>query len=212
VEIAPAPGFIEPCTPTLRKAPPKGEGWLHEIKYDGYRAQVHFDQRPRIYTGRGHDWADRMPIIARAIAALPANAIVLDGEIVALDKKGMPSFPDVAKEPAKRGARIVYFAFDLLYLDGFDLRGAALIERKRVLREFMKTVFSERIGCCDHMEGEGAAVLEVACKMGLEGIVSKRADAPYRSGKRPEWIKTKSEAWREANRDRGQMFERRKAR
>ena len=190
-EVAPAPGFVEPCIPTLRKAPPKGDGWLHEIKYDGYRAQLQFDKRPRIYTRRGHDWADRMPVITHAISGLPANQIVLDGEIVAIDKKGMPSFPDVAKELAKRSARIVYFAFDLLYLDGFDLRGAALIDRKRVLREFMKSVFSDRIRYCDHVEGEGAVVFEAACRMGLEGIVSKRAAAPYRSGKRADWVKTK---------------------
>jgi bifunctional non-homologous end joining protein LigD len=205
-EVASAPGFIEPCMPTLRKVPPKGDGWLHEIKYDGYRAQVQFDKRPRIYTRRGHDWADRMPVLTHAISALPANQIVLDGEIVALDKKGMPSFPGIATELTKRGAKIIYVTFDLLYLDGFDLRGAALSERKRVLREFMKSVFSERIRYCDHVDGDGAVVLEAACKLGLEGIVSKRANAPYRSGKRPEWIKTKCAAWREANRDRGQLF------
>ena len=205
-EVAPAPGFIEPCTPTLRKAPPKGGGWLHEIKYDGYRAQVHFDKRPRIYTRRGHEWADRMPVLKTAVAALPANQIVLDGEIVAIDRKGMPSFPDIASELAKRGARIIYFAFDLLYLDGFDLRGASLVERKRVLREFMKSVFSERIRYCDHVEGDGAAVLKGACEIGLEGIVSKRATSTYRSGKRPEWIKTKCEAWRQANKKRWEQF------
>ncbi len=191
VEIAPAPGFVEPCIPTQRKSPPQGDCWLHEIKYDGYRSQLQFDKRPTIYTRHGQDWTERMPIITHAMAALPANTFVLDGEVVAIDKKGMPSFPDVAGELAKRGARIVYFAFDVLYLDGFDLRGAALIERKRVLRTFLETAFSERILYCDHMEGDGAAVLEGACKMGLPGIVSKRTDAPYRSGKRPEWVKTK---------------------
>ncbi len=90
------------------------------------------------------------------------------------------------------GARIVYFAFDLLYLDGFDLRGAALIDRKHVLRDFMKSVFSDRIRYCDHVEGEGAVVLEAACQMGLEGIGSKRKDQPYRSGKNPSWVKVKT--------------------
>jgi bifunctional non-homologous end joining protein LigD len=99
--------------------------------------------------------------------------LVIDGQISAVDKKGMPSAPGGASELKTRGARIVYFAFDLLYLDGFDLRGAALIDRKRVLRTFLESALSERVLFCDHMEGDGASVLEGACAMGLDGIVSK---------------------------------------
>lgn len=108
---------------------------------------------------------------------------------------------------AKRGTRLVYYAFDLLYLDGFDLRGAALIERKRVLRDLLARHGSDRVLFCEHLENDGAVVLAGACELGLEGIVSKRRDAPYRSGKRPEWIKTKCTAWREANRERWREME-----
>jgi bifunctional non-homologous end joining protein LigD len=86
--VAPFPDFMEPCKPTLRKVPPSGEGWLHEINHDGYRMQAHFDRAPRIYTRRGNEWAARMPTIAGALKALPANNLVLDGELVALDTKG----------------------------------------------------------------------------------------------------------------------------
>ena len=114
-KAATAPGFIEPCVPTLRQKPPAGDEWVHEIKYDGYRAQAQFDKRPRIFTRRGHDWAERMPMIAQAIAALPANGIVLDGELVALDRKGKPSFPEISAQlSTPRSTGLVYYAFDFL--------------------------------------------------------------------------------------------------
>ena len=124
--------------------------------------QAHFDGEPRIYTRRGNEWAARMPTIAAALKALPANNLVLDGELAALDRTGKPSF----------------------YRVGLNL-----------------------IRYTEHLDGDGATVLEHACKLGLEGIVSKRADAPYRSGTRPEWVKTKCDAGCEANNDRWEMFE-----
>ncbi len=205
---APFPGFVAPCQPVLRKVPPPGEGWFHEIKHDGYRAQAQFDKRARILMRRGADWAERMPGIAAALAGLPANNVVLDGEVVAVGETGLPVFGDLAAGLRKRrpSGRVVYYAFDLLYLDGFDLRGVALAERKRVLRAFLKDSRQRRILYCDHLTGDGAEILEKACALGLEGIVSKRADAPYRSGKRPEWIKTKCAAWRAVNRGRWREF------
>lgn len=141
-----------------------------------------------------------MPTIAAALKALPANNLILDGELVALDRTGKPSFYELANELKVRvKARLVYYAFDLLYLDGFDLRRATLIGRKRVLAKLLTGVGSNLIRFCEHIEGEGATVLEHACKLGLEGIVSKRSDAPYRSGTRPERAKVKCAAWREAN-------------
>jgi bifunctional non-homologous end joining protein LigD len=200
------PGFVEPCNPTLRKTPPSGDEWLHEIKHDGYRAQVQFSDGVRIFTRRGHDWADRMPAIAAAVGALPVNNVILDGELVAVDAKGQAVFYELpaglTSRPTRVKARLIYYAFDLLYLDGFDLRGAALIDRKRVLEALLDNARGlQLIKYVEHIEGDGAMVLEHACKLELEGIVSKRVDAPYRSGKRPEWIKTKCAAWREANRD-----------
>jgi bifunctional non-homologous end joining protein LigD len=207
----PFPGFIEPCAPILRKAPPVGDGWVHEIKHDGYRAQAQFDRTARVYTRRGNDWADRMPSIVAAIASLPANNIVLDGELVAIDTKGKPDFHALQSALA-RGSRspasLVYFAFDLLHLDGFDLRAAPLLERKRVLSELLVSAGAkaERLIYCDHIEGDGATILDSACALGLEGIVSKLAASPYRSGRRPEWVKTKCAAWTVANRQRFQQL------
>jgi ATP-dependent DNA ligase len=150
-----------------------------------------------------------MPTIAAALKALPANNLVLDGELVALDRTGKPSFYELPSEFKVRvKARLVYYAFDLLYLDGFDLRRAPLIGRKRILAGLLSGVGLNLIRYTEHLDGDGATVLEHACKLGLEGIVSKRADAPYRSGKRPEWVKTKCDAWREANRDRWEKLHR----
>jgi bifunctional non-homologous end joining protein LigD len=209
---APFPGFVDPCCPTPRKEPPAGEGWLHEIKHDGYRAQAQLSEGARILTRRGHDWAARMPTISGALNSLPVKSVILDGELVAVDLKGRPVFYElpaaIAARPARVKARLIYYAFDLLYLDGFDLRSVPLIERKRLLETLLDNARGlQLIRHVEHIEGDGAVVLDHACKLDLEGIVSKRAEAPYRSGKQPEWIKTKCQAWREANRDRWEKLQ-----
>lgn len=210
----PFPGFVEPCCPTAKKVPPSGDGWVHEIKFDGYRCQAQFyDGAARIFTRRGHDWASRMPTIAASITAIPVNNIVLDGELVAVDAKGNAVFYELpsglSSKPTRVKARLIYYAFDLLYLDGFDLRGAGLIERKRVLAALLaEAKGTQLIKYVDHFDGDGATVLAHACKLGLEGIVSKRADSRYRSGRRPEWVKVKCEAWKVANRDRFEKMDR----
>ena len=211
---APFPGFVEPFCPVERKIPPSGGTWLHEIKHDGYRAQAQFsDGTAQIFTRRGNDWAARMPTIAASVKALPVNNVILDGELVAVDAKGQAVFyelPSAISAKATRvKARLIFYAFDLLYLDGFDLRGAALIDRKRVLEALLdNTSGAQLIKYVEHIEGDGELVLAHACKLGLEGIVSKRADAIYRSGRRADWIKTKCPAWREANRDRFERLSR----
>jgi bifunctional non-homologous end joining protein LigD len=208
----PFPGFIEPCAPIERKLAPTGDGWLHEIKHDGYRAEAQFvDGKPRVFTRRGNEWAQRMPTIAASIAALPVNNVILDGELVAVDSRGRSVFYDLPSaltaKPTRVKARLIFYAFDLLYLDGFDLRAAALIERKRVLETLL---FNARgvqlIKYVEHLEEDGAQVLDHACKLGLEGIVSKRKDAPYRSGASKSWVKVKCAEWRDANKDRGELF------
>lgn len=205
---APFPGFVEPCCPTERKLPPSGADWLHEIKHDGYRAQAQFhDGAASVFTRRGNDWAARMPTIAASMRALPVNNIILDGELVAVDAKGNAVFYElpaaITTKPARVKARLIYYAFDLLYLDGFDLRGAVLADRKRVLHALLgSTTGLQLVRYVDHIGDNGELVLEHACKLGLEGIVSKRADALYRSGRTTDWIKTKCAAWREANKDR----------
>ena len=182
---------------------------------DGYRAQAQFcEGKPRVFTRRGNDWAARMPTIAASLAALPVNNVILDGELVAVDARGRPVFYDLpaalsAKPAVRVKARLVYWAFDLLYLDGFDLRGASLMDRKRVLEALLHNANGvQLIKYVEHIEGEGAIVLEHACALGLEGIVSKRADQPYRPGKNVGWVKVKCSAWREANKIRGELFRR----
>ena len=150
----------------------------------------------RLYTNRGSDWAARMPTIAASMRALPVNNVVLDGELVAVDAKGNAVFYELPSElKARVKVKLVYYAFDLLYLDGFDLRGADLIDRKRVLEALLdNTQGVQLVRYVEHIAGNGELVLEHACNIGLDGIVSKRADAPYRSGKQSEWIKTKCAA------------------
>jgi bifunctional non-homologous end joining protein LigD len=124
---APFPGFIERCHPTLREEAPSGERWVHEIKLDGYRTQAHLQQgRPVIYTRRAYDWTLRFQPIADALAAVPADDLILDGEAVVADSRGIPDFALLhADLAAGRQERLLYYAFDLLYLDGFDLRAGA---------------------------------------------------------------------------------------
>ena len=192
VKPAPFPGFVEPSHPTLREEAPSGERWMHEIKFDGYRTQAHLrNGRPAIYTRRGYDWTQRFRPIADALAALPAKDLILDGEAVVADSRGIPDFGLLhADLAAGRKDRLLYYAFDLLYLDGLDLRGSRLAERKRLLSELLAGA-SERILYAEHLEGDGAEIQERACAMGLEGIVSKQQDAPYRSGRVESWIKVK---------------------
>ena len=189
---APFPGFIEPCHPTLREEPPSGERWLHEIKFDGYRTQAHLRSgRPAMYTRTGHDWTRRFQPIADALTALPPNDLILDGEAVVADSRGVPDFGLLhADLAAGRKDRLLYYAFGLLYFDGLDLRAAALVERKLVLSQLLSGA-SERILYAEHLEGNGQENQERACAMGLEGIVSKQQDAPYRSGRVESWIKVK---------------------
>jgi bifunctional non-homologous end joining protein LigD len=186
------PGFVEPCHPTLRDEAPSGGGWVHEIKFDGYRTQAHLKAgRPAIYTRRGHDWTVRFHTIADVLTRLRATELILDGEAVVADSRGIPDFGLLhADLAAGRQDRLLYYAFDLLYLDGLDLRGAALAERKRVLSQLL-TGASERILYAEHLEGDGSEIHEHACAMGLEGIISKQQDAPYRSGRTESWIKVK---------------------
>jgi bifunctional non-homologous end joining protein LigD len=189
---APFPGFVQPCHPTLRANAPSGARWLHEIKFDGYRMQAHLrDGRPTIYTRAGYDWTLRLQPIADALATLPVTDLILDGEAVVADSRGIPDFALLhADLAAGRKDRLLYYAFDLLYLDGLDVRAVRLVERNRVLLELLSGA-SERILYTEHLEGDGPEIHERACAMGLEGIISKQQDAPYRSGRTESWIKVK---------------------
>jgi bifunctional non-homologous end joining protein LigD len=196
--VAPYPGYVPPCTPVVRKRPPAGDEWLHEIAHEGHRAQAHFsEQATRVFTDGDYDWCARMPTISASVAALPVNNIILDGMLTAVDGKGQTVSFDLpatsaSAAPTRTKARLVYYAFDLLYLDGFDLRGAALIDRKRVLQALLESTSGvQLIKNVEHIAGVGDVVLAHACKLGLGGIISKRANAPYHSGRCTDWVSTK---------------------
>jgi bifunctional non-homologous end joining protein LigD len=190
---APYPGFIAPCDPTLWERAPDGPGWLHEIKIDGYRAQLHIhDGRVRVYSRSGYDLTEQFSQIARAAEALSARDLIIDGEATVLGKTGLPDFQALRRELAKKHSdRLIYQAFDLLYLDGRDLRGLPLIQRKHALAQVLAGAPSKIAPAefIDHQDG--GAVFRHACELGVEGIVSKRRDAPYRSGRQETWIKLK---------------------
>ncbi|HET9448207.1 MAG TPA: DNA ligase D, partial [Steroidobacteraceae bacterium] len=190
---SPFPDFIEPCLAVLRPAAPAGADWLHEIKLDGYRTQAHIRSgRATMYTRRGYDWTDRFSHIVDILRALPAKQAVLDGEVVVLDERGASDFYRLQEDLARRRSeRLTYFAFDLLYLDGFDLRAAPLVDRKQLLAELLREVSGARVRLSEHIEANGLAVFERACTMRLEGIVSKQRDSPYRSGRQELWLKSK---------------------
>jgi bifunctional non-homologous end joining protein LigD len=187
------PRFITPCDPTLREQAPEGSEWLHEIKIDGYRAQLHIhDGRIRVYSRSGYDWTGQFHQIAQAARALASHDLIIDGEATVLGNTGLPDFQQLRRELAKKHSdRLIYHAFDLLYLDGYDLRRAPLIERKAALRDVLPKRMPT-IAFAEFFEKQdGDAVYRHACKLGLEGIVSKLRDSPYRSGRQESWIKLK---------------------
>src|SRR5581483_2573400 len=141
------PGFVDPCLATEREAVPEGDQWLHEIKYDGYRAQGHLiDGKPAIYTRRGYDWSDRFSTIADALSSLRAHTAIVDGEVVVPDERGIADYHLLQQTLSQsRADRLVYFVFDLLYLDGRDLRQMPLVERKRALSTLLAGMNTSRI-------------------------------------------------------------------
>jgi bifunctional non-homologous end joining protein LigD len=186
------PGFLEFCGPTLNETAPRGQDWAHEIKADGYRVQVHLVHgNVAVYTRRGHDWTDQFRAIAASAVRLNARQAVLDGEAVVLAANGVADFHALRRELGKRSSdRLVYQAFDLLYLDGYDLRPAPYLERKAALRALL-TGAPAGLSYVDYLEGDGETIFAHACAIGIEGIVSKRKDAPYLEGRQTTWIKLK---------------------
>src|SRR3954451_21375730 len=174
--------YIEPCGPTLRAHAPKGSDWHFEIKADGYRAQLHV--RPdgiTVYSRTGLDWTDQFSSIAAAAPELKATSAVIDGEAVVYGKSGLPDFQQLRRElGARKSQRVRYHAFDLLYLDGYDLREVAYLERKRLLQGLLEGA-PETFVYVEEIQANGDAVFEHACKLGVEGVVAKRANAPYPS-------------------------------
>ncbi|MGH8798858.1 MAG: non-homologous end-joining DNA ligase, partial [Casimicrobiaceae bacterium] len=186
------PELLEAQLATAAKSPPTGPSWVHEIKYDGYRMLCRIArQQVRMVSRNAKDWTADFPALARALARLPVETAWLDGEVAALDAQGRTSFQSLQNAlSAANGQNLAYLAFDLLYLDGFDLRGAALSERKRLLRDLLSTA-PAAIRYSEHFAVPGPAFLQNVAELGLEGMVSKRADLPYRAGRGPAWQKIK---------------------
>lgn len=188
------PAFVEPALAQLVESAPRGGNWLHEIKLDGYRMQARIDGgQVQLLTRKGLDWTAKFKPVAKALKGLKVPSALLDGEIVVEDEAGVSSFSSLQQElKGEKGERFVYYVFDLLYLDGEDLRKATLADRKAVLRLLFDDLHQGGvIRFSDHLDEDGATLVRHACRMGLEGIISKRADQPYRSGRGDDWVKSK---------------------
>ncbi|MCK1706012.1 non-homologous end-joining DNA ligase [Bradyrhizobium sp. 146] len=186
------PGFISPQLATLKMKAPSGAQWIHEVKYDGYRIQLHIDGDTRkAFTRNGYNWVTRFSVIAGAFN-IPGQAIV-DGEVVVIHEE-RTNFSELQADLGRGDQdRLVYFAFDLLWLDGKDLRRMAQLARKELLKQLIdENGLEAPIFYSEHHEGDGQALFEAASKLNYEGIVSKRVDAPYRSERVETWQKIKT--------------------
>jgi bifunctional non-homologous end joining protein LigD len=186
------PRTIEAQLATLVEAAPAGDEWLHEMKFDGYRILARLDAgRAQLWSRAGHDWTERFPELARALESLPVRRAWLDGEAAIVLEDGSTSFAALQNAgDLPEGARPVYFAFDLLFLDDADLRGVPLEERKRLLQELLPDR-GETLRFSDHVVGDGPRFQAAACRMSLEGVVSKLRAGLYRPGRGTEWVKSK---------------------
>lgn len=187
------PEFIEPQLCKTANRAPEGQAWAHEIKLDGYRLQLRVEGgAAALRTRKSLDWTDRFQAIAQAAQDLPA--VILDGEAVALDQHGVPSFSALQVALSERRSEdVLYFAFDAMFVGGEDMRPRPLLERKQRLRDLLASLpSSSPIRYVEHLTGSGRSVMESARELNLEGIVSKRLDAPYRSGRTESWLKVKT--------------------
>lgn len=193
----PMPDRVEPCLALLAKKAPAGHDWAFEVKWDGYRLAIHIERsRVRILTRGGHDWTARFPTIAHDARELGLDSAILDGEAVVLDERGASDFGALQKALGGRGgkrfaAEASLYAFDLLYLDGQDLRILELEERRQMLEQLIGRTPHGSIRFSEEIDAEGDRFLRKACELGLEGVIAKRRDAPYRSGRSGDWLKIK---------------------
>jgi len=185
-------GIIEPCLPSPAKAPPSGPGWIHEIKHDGFRILARRDSAGvQLITRHGNDFTARFPRVASAVAALSARSCLIDGEAVVCDENGLAVFELIRGHGSKTSA--VLCAFDLLELDGRDLRRRPIEERKGLLEKLLHDSDSDLSIVLNECFGDdGAIVFREACRLGCEGIVSKKLGSTYRRGRSPLWLKVKN--------------------
>ncbi len=187
------PKFIAPQLAAAAELPPTGKGWLYELKLDGYRMQARLDSgKIQLLTRSGLDWTHRMRSLATSLESLPAKTALLDGEVIVLDEHGISSFAALQaafQEGAKHAMH--YYAFDLLHLDGHSMRTLPLIERKTLLAHLIEGLDNDAVRLSEHVHDEKAAIFDEICRHGAEGIVSKRADSHYVSGRSASWVKVK---------------------
>ena len=187
------PVFLEPSLASVCARPPSGPKWVHEIKHDGYRIQARIDAgKIKLLTRTGLDWTERFKAIANALLALRLSSASIDGEIVVEDDNGRSSLGNLQAALSEgRQERMRYYAFDLLYCEGYDLREAMLLDRKALLEQVLASAPAS-IRLSEHLvEHDGPTILEHTCRLGLEGIVSKRGDLPYKAGRGDHWLKSK---------------------
>jgi bifunctional non-homologous end joining protein LigD len=185
---APYPGFIEPELASSVEKVPDGERWIHEVKFDGYRVQLHVvNEGVKVFTRRGNDWTKRLRKIANDAFLVNAGSAIIDGEVVVPATDGTTDFSVLQNELKGKSSKIVMVAFDLLYLNGYDLRKLPLMERKALLK---KLIANTAIQFSESFEVDGREMYKHACSIGLEGVVSKVRDSHYHSGRGNDWVKT----------------------
>ena len=185
------PGYIEPCDPTLRKEAPAGPEWIHEIKYDGYRLQLRIDSGDiTLHSRRRLSWTKQFAPVVRAAKSIRAQQAIIDGEVTVLGTTGLPDFQALRRQIGKVSSEVIYNAFDLLWFNGEDLRRLPLVKRKARLKQLLKKA-DPVISFAEALEGDGPEIYRHACRMGLEGIVSKRRNSAYGSGRTESWLKIK---------------------
>jgi DNA ligase D-like protein (predicted ligase) len=184
--------FIEPLLPTLVEKPPEGDEWIHEVKFDGYRSQIVIDDGVRIFTRNGLDWTGKYRDLVAAAKQLRVTNAIIDGEIVVLNEAGLSDFGALQKAINRRQHDLYFVAFDLLHLDGHDLRDMAVEERREILHNLIQP--DSHIQFSEPMPGAAKTIYHLIDQAGIEGMVSKRSDSKYRSGRQTSWLKIKSYA------------------
>jgi bifunctional non-homologous end joining protein LigD len=184
--------FIEPQLASPVDQPPEGKHWIHEIKYDGYRTQLLLEPgQARVFTRNGFDWSDRYPSITRAASHLPCHSAIIDGEAILPKGDGASDFEAFQSAIHDNPHSIILYAFDLMHVDGTDLRRESLAVRRSILKALIGRDEESSIQFSDEFVGEGAVLFKACAEHGLEGIISKQALAPYRSGRTKTWLKCK---------------------
>jgi len=188
--------FVEPLMPTLVEKPPEGDDWIHEVKFDGYRSQMIIGEHgTRIFTRRGVDWTSKYRDLAAAAVSLGVESAILDGEIIVLNDKGLSDFAELRKAITRRQHDLYFVAFDLLHLNGHDLRDMPLVDRREILAQMIPD--GGRIQFSQALPGEAKAIFHLVDQAGLEGMVSKRKDSKYRSGPSTNWLKARGQAMKD---------------